>query len=179
LVEAVNMSGESKIGIFYGSSTGNTENIAELIKQNLNEVSVDIHDVSKTSVQVVHSYKYLIFGVSTWGVGDIQDDFEAFLDDLPNEVLQTKKIALFGLGDQHTYSDCFADALGKVFEILKQRDITIVGHWNKDGYNFNASRACVNDKFVGLVIDEDTQEELTTDRVKAWVIQLKHEFNIN
>jgi flavodoxin I len=33
-------------------------------------------------------------------------------------------------------------------------------------------------KFVGLVLDEDNQSELTDGRIKNWVAQLKQEFGI-
>ena len=64
-----------KIGIFYGSSTGNAELIADKIQALFGEELVDVHNIDSIEVKDVNSYKYLIFGTSTWGMGDLQDDW--------------------------------------------------------------------------------------------------------
>ena len=43
-------------------------------------------------------------------------------------------------------------------------------------YDFSESKAVKNGKFVGLAIDEDNQSDLTEERVKTWVAQIKREF---
>jgi flavodoxin I len=40
------------------------------------------------------------------------------------------------------------------------------------------SIAVKNGKFVGLALDEDNQSELTNQRIKIWVSQLKAEFGL-
>ena len=37
-------------------------------------------------------------------------------------------------------------------------------------------KAVKNGKFVGLAIDEDNQSDLTDERIKIWVAQIKKEF---
>lgn len=172
------MSGEDKIGVFYGSSTGNVETIANLIKKNLNGIPVDIFDVSKITVEEVYKYPIIIFGVSTWGVGDIQEDFEEFFQEINLQKLNNKTIALYGLGDQVTYTDCFVEGMGKLYEKIKSLNIRLIGNWKKNGYTFNKSSAFINGRFIGLVIDEDNQEELTIERVKAWALQLQNELGV-
>lgn len=53
-----------------------------------------------------------------------------------------------------------------------------VGQCSTDGYDFEASKAVRNGKFVGLAIDEDNQSDLTDSRIQAWVKQLKSEFGL-
>ena len=53
-----------------------------------------------------------------------------------------------------------------------------VGYWPTDGYDFSESLALRDGKFVGLAIDEDNQPELTKNRVKQWVAQIKREFGL-
>ena len=55
---------------------------------------------------------------------------------------------------------------------------TTVGYWPTEGYDHTESKAERNGKFVGLALDEDNQPELTDDRIKAWVTQLKSEFGV-
>ncbi len=50
---------------------------------------------------------------------------------------------------------------------------TTVGYWSTDGYEFTDSKALRDGKFVGLALDEANQSDLTQERIKAWVAQLK------
>ena len=69
------------IGIFYGSSTGNTEAAAEQLQKEFGADNARIFDVSDVKASDLEGYSNLIFGSSTWGIGDLQDDFEGFLPD--------------------------------------------------------------------------------------------------
>ena len=64
-----------KTGVFYGSTTGTTESVANLIAEKLGIAQTDVHDVSKMSADVAGSYEALILGTSTWGDGELQDDW--------------------------------------------------------------------------------------------------------
>ena len=166
----------ANIGIFYGSTTGNTENVANLILQAFGEENADMYNVDITELSDVVKYKYLIFGVSTWGVSDLQDDFEDFIEILDQVDFTGKKVALFGLGDQSTYTDSFVDAMGILYVRLKKKGVAITGFVSRAGYNFNSSMALIKDKLVGLAIDEEFESHLTGSRVTAWVGELKKEF---
>jgi len=166
----------AKIGIFYGSTTGNTEKVADLIHQAFGNVEADVYNVDTTELTDVQKYPYLIFGVSTWGVSDLQDDFEDFLEILEKVDFKGKIVALFGLGDQSTYTDSFVDAMGVLYEWLKKRGVKTVGSVPRTGYSFNASMALVKGNLVGLAIDEEYESHLTGERVKAWVEGLRKEF---
>ncbi|WP_461642962.1 flavodoxin [Labilibaculum euxinus] len=165
------------IGIFYGSSTGNTESAAKLIQKELGEDKAVIFDVSEAKSSDVEQFNNLIFGTSTWGTGDLQDDFECFLAELLNSNLAGKKIALFGLGDQCSYSDSFVDGLGEIYELLEDKNSELIGKTSIEGYEYDASKAEKEGQFVGLIIDEDNQSELTSKRIKSWVEQIGSQFN--
>ena len=90
-----------------------------------------------------------------------------------------KIIALLGLGDQIGYEEWFCDGIGILAEVIIKNGGQIIGFTEKDdSYEFEDSKALVNDDTLyGLAIDEDNQPELTQERLKKWVEQLKKEFN--
>lgn len=161
------------IGIFYGSSTGNTELAAKLIQQEFGADNAQIFEVSTAKVADIEQFSILIFGSSTWGVGDVQDDFETFLPTLSSANLDGKKAAIFGLGDQDNFAGSFVDAIGEIYEILQNKGCHVIGKIPTDGYGYEASQAEVDGQFVGLPLDEDNQSDLTPQRIKKWTIQLK------
>ena len=163
-----------KIGLFYGSTSGRTKKVAELIRKEFGGSLVEVFDIKQVNPQDILKYENLIFGTSAWGIGDMQDDWEIFIDDIVELDFSGKKIALFGLGDQKDYPGSFADGLGTLYCRLPVKD-AIVGYTKTDGYEYYYSSAEMEGKFVGLVLDEDAQAKLTPGRVKDWVAQLKKE----
>ncbi len=163
-----------KIGIFYGSSTGNTEVVAEKLKVLLGK-DAEIHNIDSASKEDIEKYDYLVFGTSTWGIGDMQDDWEDFIEELEEVNFSKKKVAFFGLGDQVNYADSFVDGMGAIYDAIYDR-VDIVGAWPIDGYTFNETAAQKNGTFIGLAIDKENQQDLTDERLKKWVAILKKEF---
>ena len=161
-----------KIGLFYGSTTGNTENAADLIAKKFGDglVAESIDRVSKNDLE---SFDVLIFGISTWNIGQLEMTWEDFFPELDEIDFTGKKVALFGLGDQSNYSDTFLDALGILYNKLIERGADVFGFWPITGYSFDTSLAVQNGKFVGLALDEDNQREKTEERIDQWVKELK------
>lgn len=169
----------SKIGLFYGTQTGNTQTEAEMIHQELDADSVvTLHDISKIEPSDFDEYSYIIIGCPTWNVGELQSDWADFYDELDNIDFSNKKVAYFGVGDQVGYPDTFQDAMGILEEKISERGGETVGYWPTNGYEFTESKAVRDGKFVGLALDEDNQSDLTEARIKAWVSQLKQEFGL-
>ncbi len=162
-----------KTGIFYGSSAGNTEVVAKTIAKKLN---AEIYDVSRNPVDKISQYENLILGTSTLGLGDLQDDWDAFLSDFEKADLSGKTIALFGLGDSATYPDTFVDGMGTIYETIKDKGCWIIGQVDTDGYDFDDSTALVDDQFVGLPLDEDNESDLTDSRIDKWIDELTAAF---
>lgn len=157
-----------KTAIFYGSTTGTTEMVAGKVGELLGaEV------LSATEIDRVEECDFVIFATSTWGMGDLQDDWYEALDKLKTKNLSGKKVGLIGVGDQFGFGDTFVDGIGTIYEEIKDMGINLVGKTSTDGYSFSGSKAVVDDEFVGLVIDENNQSELTDERINAWVEKVK------
>ncbi|MCB2195322.1 MAG: flavodoxin [Bacteroidetes bacterium] len=166
------------IGIFYGSSTGNTKKIAEKIKSNLDPGLVDIYNVKDAKISDIEKYENIILGSSTWGEGVLQPDFEEFLyNTLQKANLKEKKIAIFGTGDSAIYPESFADSIGIIFEALEGKGVTFVGEFPTEGYEFKSSLSIFGDKFVGLPLDDDSEEEQNKLRIQLWTEILKSDLN--
>jgi len=161
------------IGIFYGSSTGDTERIALLIQKKIGADKAIIHDIIESKAEDLKNYSFFIFGISTLGIGKMQEDWEQFIPDLKRADLTNKKVALFGLGDQESYPDTFVDALGTLYDTIKSTGCTTSGEWPDEGYDYFRSGALRNGKFVGLVLDERNQPELTEQRINSWLKNLE------
>lgn len=168
----------AKIGLFYGTQTGNTQTAAELIQTELGRDQVDLHDVANADAEDFADYAYLIIGSPTWNIGELQADWEGFYAELDSIDFSGKKVAYFGVGDQVGYADNFQDAMGILEAKISALGGTTVGYWPIDDYDFNESKAVRNGKFVGLALDEDNQADLSDHRIKQWVAQLKREFDI-
>lgn len=157
-----------KTGIFYGSTTGTTEMVAKKVGALLGADVMPAAEIDK-----VENYDFVIFATSTWGMGDLQDDWFGALEILTGKNLSGKKVALIGVGDQASFGDTFVDGMGTIYEEIKDKGITLVGKTSVDGYDFSSSKAVVDGEFAGLVIDENNQSELTEERITAWVEKVR------
>jgi flavodoxin I len=166
----------SKIGLFYGTQTGKTESIAEMIRDEFGASEIDMHDMSQVDVSDFDGYTKLIIASPTWDIGELQNDWDIFFPELDTIDFKGKTIAYFGTGDQLGYSDNFMDAIGILEAKISARGGKTIGYWSTEGYEHTESKADKNGKFVGLAIDEDNQPELTEERIKTWVAQIKREF---
>lgn len=163
-----------KIGIFYGSSTGVTAEVAQEIAKKLGVADADVYNVAKSAPSDVALYDVLILGSSTWGAGELQDDWYDFLDGLEVLDLKDKQIALFGCGDE-SMSDTFCGAVGEIYNRLQKTGARFIGYFNAEGYDFDESPAFIDGVYVGLLLDNVNKEELTEDRMKEWVAKVKSE----
>ncbi len=164
-----------KTGIFFGSTTGNTEEAAMKIKELLG--GAELYEISSTSIDDILKFDNIIFGCSTWGYGELQQDWDDKINEFKGMDLSGKKITFFGTGDQQGYSETFIDALGIIYEALENSNAEFIGSWPTDGYSFDNSKAIKNGDFIGLALDYDCQPELNDKRIGEWVSQLKNEFN--
>ncbi len=165
-----------KILIIYGSTTDNTKEVAEKIAEQLSEFAPQLKDVAKCNVEDFTTADCLVLGTSTWGAGDLQDDWYDILPKLKAVDLSEKTVALFGLGDGYSYSDTFVDGMGELYEFFAGKGCKIVGFVATAEYSFDDSRAVVGDKFVGLPIDADNESDRTDKRITTWVEDIKQSF---
>ena len=86
---------------------------------------------------------------------------------------------MFGLGDQEGYGEWYLDAMGMLHDELKKTGANLIGYWpNDESYEFEASKALTEDgsQFVGLALDEDSQYELSDERIATWIEQVLVEY---
>ena len=166
-----------KIGLFYGSDTGNTETIALKIRDKISKENVFVVDMYDASVEEFAKYDKIILGLSTWHDGQLQSDWDTFFEEFKEVDFTGKTVAIFGLGDQYVYCDYFIDGVGIIGEVVIINGGEIVGKWSTEGYEHTESKAETEEGlFLGLALDEDNQFDQTDDRVDAWVAQIKKEF---
>lgn len=159
-----------KIGIFYGSTTGATEEVAKMIASKLGVAAEDVHDVARTAPSAVGPYDTLIFGTSTWGDGQLQDDWLDFADGVQQLDLRGKRVALFGVGDE-TMADTFCSGVGELARRLAGTGAELVGSYPADVYDFSHSDAVGADgQPVGLLLDQVNHSDLTEGRVDGWLL---------
>jgi len=168
-----------KIGLFYGSTTCYTEIVAEKIQAIIGADLVDIFNIKDQPLAHCLDYDFIILGISTWDYGQLQEDWESIWSDINQLDLSDKIVALYGMGDQIGYTDWFQDALGMLHEQVTAHGAKIVGYWPNQGYEFAASKALTADEsqFVGLSLDEDTQYNLTDERLDVWCEQILLEYS--
>lgn len=161
-----------KIGVFYGSSTGTTSELAQKIAKKLN-IEANVFDVANVKASEVLNYDILLLGSSTWGVGDLQDDWEGFLPQLQKQDLSGKLVGLFGTGDADSYPDSFCEALYLIKEGISSSGCSFIGEYVPEGYSYDCTRSEENGKLIGLCIDDVNQEDMTDERIETWVAKIK------
>ncbi len=162
-----------KTGIFYGSSTGTCQEIAKSIAKKLGISNNDVIDIANANASQIESYDNLLLGTSTWGVGDMQDDWYEGINIVKSANLSGKTVALFGCGDSESYCDTFCDGMGEIYNSLKGTGCAFIGQVPADDYSFSSSNAIVGDKFVGLAIDDVNESDKTERRISSWIDAIK------
>ena len=171
----------ANIGIFFGSDTGKTRKIAKMIQQKLGDVAAAPVNINRTTLEAFLAYPVLVLGTPTLGDGQLpglnagceSESWGEFIDQLAGASLSGKIVALFGLGDQQGYPDNFVSGLRTLYDAVISGGAQVVGAWPNEGYDFSASSALEAGEFVGLVLDQDNQYDLTEERVEAWLEQIK------
>ncbi|HIW52129.1 MAG TPA: flavodoxin [Candidatus Alistipes excrementipullorum] len=154
-------------GIFFGSMTGTTESAANEIAARLGVAADDVHNVADVSADEAERYDLLLLGSSTWGCGELQDDWYGFLDALKSKDLTGRKVGLFGCGDSGSYPDTFCDAIGIIYDALQSAGCSFVGALAPEDYLALGSRACRDGRLLGLVIDENAPAS-NAGRMDTW-----------
>ena len=169
-----------RIGIFYATNTGFTEDTAEKI---LNQFGSDLietcENIEDLSISDLQGYDVLLLGIATWDAGDLPYDWSVFYDDLNQHDFAGTQIVMFGLGDQVGYPETFLDAMGLLYRrLLEQGAKGEFGFWPTKDYDYSGSLAVYDDKFCGLAIDEDNESDQTDERIEQWCLQVKQELGI-
>jgi len=162
----------NKTVVIYGSSTGTCEAIAENIASRL---EAEVINVSDLSADILTESRNLIIGSSTWGAGELQDDWWDGIKILKGTDLSGKTVAVFGCGDSVSYSDTFCSAMAELYNTAKSAGAKLIGEVSTDGYTFDDSDAVTNGKFTGLALDNVNEEDKTDGRIEKWIEQIRPE----
>lgn len=181
-LEEKNMSSSGSIGLYYGSTTGTTEAVAEKVQEFATAAGVPLNAVNISDLndpKELLQHEQLIIGIPTWNIGQLQDDWLIVYPKLDEMDFTGKIVAIFGVGDQEGFPDNFLDAVGILGKKLQERGATLIGSWSAEDYDYEDSEAAFETeegvKFMGLGIDEYNQEEKTDMRIINWLEQIQLE----
>ena len=156
--------------VIYGSSTGTCQTIAETIAEKL---GVEAIDVQNLKIDDINSNSNLILGTSTWGAGELQDDWYDGIKTLKTAGLSGKTVALFGCGDSESYCDTFCGGMKELYDAAIEAGANVLPGVSADDYNYDDSEAVVDGKFVGLALDDVNEDDKTEGRIDAWIDSIK------
>jgi len=156
--------------VIYGSSTGSCQSIAETIASKLGVEAVDVANISDDTIA---SHDNLILGTSTWGAGEMQDDWYDGVKTLKSAGLSGKTVALFGCGDSESYSDTFCGGMKELHDAAVDAGANVLPGVSTEGYTFDDSEAVDGNKFVGLALDDVNEDDKTEARIDAWLEAIK------
>lgn len=172
-----------KLALIYWPKGGSVEHTAKIIKEKLTDFSVSFLCVEDMTADQLNDYDVFIFGGSTvgadhWDNKETEMDWRPFFADMEhkNIRLDGKKGALFGLGNQVLYPDNFVDDMMYMKKKLEAAGLEIIGETSTEGFDFSESKAVVDGTFVGLALDEDSEPELTEQRISDWLSDITGEF---
>lgn len=138
-----------KASVIYGSTTGMTEAVAGKIATALGASVANV----ATADAGAFDADLVVLGSSTWGIGELQDDWAARLDEVKC-FLAGRKVAVFGLGDSLGFADSYCVAAETIADAAKEAGAALVGDV--------------------LKLDETNESEMTDSRIAAWVETLKN-----
>ena len=169
------------VGIYFATTTGKTEDIAERLHSILPsaESPKDLADL--TDLSEFKSLDAIICGIPTWNTGAESERsgtaWDTILDEIGELNLSGKKVAIFGLGDSSTYTENYCDAMEELHRYFQKAGATMVGYVSKSEYTFDESKSLVGESFCGLPLDEDSESDMTDDRISQWADQLRTEIS--
>lgn len=155
-----------KYGIFYGTTSFMTEEVAYILADKLG--GADVYNVVD-GIDDMPNYEYIFILTPTYGRGEIEENWEFVIDDLLNMDLSGKKVAILGTGDSLEHSTSFVNTIKTMHDILEKTNAEIVGYVSSSGYNFETSTAYIDNKFLGLPIDVLNENDKTEERIDNWL----------
>ncbi|MGL4970340.1 MAG: flavodoxin [Cetobacterium sp.] len=165
-----------KIGIFYGTTSGITAGIVDEIEFYLRGEEYEVFDVA-SGIEEMAGLDNLILVSPTYGVGELQRDWETVYDTFKTVDFTGKVVGIVGVGNQFAFGESYVGAMRKLYDVVEKNGAKVVGFTSTVGYSYEETEAIVGDKFVGLALDESNQDNETPDRIKAWIEEIKPLFN--
>nr|WP_307775229.1 flavodoxin [uncultured Cetobacterium sp.] len=165
-----------KIGIFYGTTSGITAGIVDEIEFYLRGEECEVFDVAE-GIASMNELENLILVSPTYGVGELQKDWENIFEEFKSLDFTGKVVGIVGVGNQFAFGESYVGAMKHLYDAVVAKGAKVVGFTSTEGYQYEETEAVVGDKFVGLALDESNQDNETPDRIKAWIEEIKPFFN--
>ncbi len=165
-----------KIGIFYGTTSGITAGIVDEIEFYLRGEEYEVFDVAN-GIDKMENLENLILVSPTYGVGELQKDWENVYDELKSLDFTNKIVGIVGVGNQFAFGESYAGAMRKLYDAVIAKGAKVVGFTSTEGYSYEETESVIDNEFVGLALDESNQDNETPDRIKAWIEEIKPLFN--
>jgi flavodoxin short chain len=101
-----------KSKIVYVSMTGNTEEIANLTKDELtkNGLEAEVFEATEISPADLQDADVIVLASYTYGMGELPDEINDFYNEIPNQDFSGKTYGVIGSGDK-SYDDLFCEAV--------------------------------------------------------------------
>ena len=103
--------------VVFGSTTGMTEEVAGKIADKLGAQAINVSDFT---ADTINEYENFVLGTSTWGAGELQDDWYDGVSLLQGADLNGKTVAIFGVGDSAGYSDTFCGGMRDIYDAAEK-----------------------------------------------------------
>lgn len=163
--------------IIYSFNSNKTAKAGEKIVEAIGkDLKLDVINAEEITEEQFLSSDQLILGVPTWFDGELPNYWDEFVPALEDLDLKGKTIAIYGLADQVGYPENFADGVGIMAKLVRDRGAKLVGFTEVDNYTFESSHAIEDGEFMGLVLDQENQARLSKKRIDNWVKDLKAVF---
>ena len=161
--------------LIFGSNTGNTGYVAGLIIKALQpEITLEVVDVNSIDAVDLSKMDFALCGIPTWDVGQLEQGWNEIFEELDGVSLDGLTVAMFGLGDQSTYIETYQDAMGILYRKMIERGADGgIGFTTTDTHTYEGTLGTVEGMFCGLALDEDSQPELTEERIEEWALSVK------
>ena len=118
-----------KIGLLYGTETGNAEMLCEDIEEEIGGgYECEIEDLANLEPSDLSDDRFYVFVTSTYGNGDLPTTAAPFLEKLTEERpdLSNIRFAMFGLGDM-VFDETYNQGSARLKEILIQCGAEMLG----------------------------------------------------
>lgn len=146
-----------RILILYASATGNTEEIAYLLQEAINQKGIEATmknlQLDELDALQLIDYDGILFGTYTYDDGNLPFETEVFSDQLAAIDLRGKVVGIFGSGDTAYYLFCQA------VDVMKEK--------------FEETGALVIEHTVKIDLDPSEKEDIASTRKLAEAFQKK------
>lgn len=146
----------SKIFMVYASQTGNTEQVTDILEEQLNalghEVVVKSFDFDDIPVETLGEYDAVLVGTYTWDDGELPYEVEDFYIEMEDIDMSEHIVGVYGSAD--SFYDTYGGAIELVWDHAKHLGATLVGEPLKIDLEPNREDGARLAEFAKLVTDK-------------------------